>query len=301
MRNENWLSEIKVIIFDMDGTLYQEDTFLERFICYLLEGTEHEGETERAVEAGRAILMGEHAIKMGHFYHKVDDLCLVRHEDGFVQGFTWEGASIDQRASAYGDISSQVEHLIHIGDAWCIAFVIGHKYKLSEKKSWSAFERIREEMVLSPYQFAFKNELFQAIKELTAVEKKILMTNTYLESGIQFLEYMGIHELFEETHCGAQKPFGLNRYFNSLLEQGYKAHEILSIGDNPWNDLHPVKRMGGKTCFISPYSSSDHEPWDLRLTTLDELELLMREIQESIIRRRISNGEDRIEKHKQNV
>ena len=36
MFNENWLSEIKVIIFDMDGTLYQEDTYLERYIRYLI-------------------------------------------------------------------------------------------------------------------------------------------------------------------------------------------------------------------------------------------------------------------------
>lgn len=301
MFNENWLSEIKVIIFDMDGTLYQEDTYLERYIRYLLEGTEHEGETEAAVRAGRAILTGEHPFQFGHFYHTQDDVALVRHEESFVQGFSWEGNAIGEIARSYGPFSSEAAHLIHIGDPWGIAAVVRHKYKLPAGKLQSAFERVRREMVLAPYHFEFRSDLFQAIEELTAVEKKILMTNTYLESGIEFLNYMQIHHLFEEVYCGAEKPLGLHGYFSTLLEQGYQAHEILSIGDNPWNDLHPVKRMGGRTCFISPYSSSDPESWDLRLTTLEELEQLMRAIQESITRRTLSDGEDRTQEYKQEI
>ncbi len=107
MFNENWLSEIKVIIFDMDGTLYQEDTYLERYIRYLLEGTEHEGETEAAIRAGRAILTGEHPFQFGHFYHTRDDVALVRQEESFVQGFSWEGNAIGEIARSYGALSSE--------------------------------------------------------------------------------------------------------------------------------------------------------------------------------------------------
>lgn len=295
MFNEKWLSDIKIIIFDMDGTLYQEDKFLERYIRYLLAGTEHEGETEAAISAGRDILTGKHPFQFGHFYHKQDDLVLVRNEDGFVQGYTWEGAAIDERALSYGALSSQAHDLIPIGDPWGIAAVVSHKYKLPEGKLQTAFKRVRSEMILAPYHFEVHNDLFEAMEELTATHQKILMTNTYLESGIEFLNYMKIRHLFEEVHCGAEKPLGMDDCITSLLAQGYQAHEILSIGDNPWNDLHPVKRKGGRTCFISPYPSSDPEIWDLRLTTLDELAQLMRVIQQSITRRSISNGEDRAE------
>ena len=301
MINENWLSSIKVIIFDMDGTLYQEDRFMERYIRYLLAGTEHEGETEAAIHAGRGILTGEHPFQFGHFYHKQDDLALVRHEDSFSQAFTWEGVMLDERAGAYGTLSSQAQHLIHIGDPWGIAAVISHKYKLPEEKLRSAFEQVRREMVLAPYHFEVHGGLLEALGELTALEQKILMTNTYLESGIEFLNYMKIRHLFDDVKCGAEKPLGLDRYFAYLLEQGYQAHEILSVGDNPWNDLHPVKRKGGRTCFISPYPSSDQEVWDLRLTTLDELAELMRAIQKSITRRSISDGEDRAEAYQQEI
>jgi FMN phosphatase YigB (HAD superfamily) len=301
MFNEKWLSEIKVIVFDMDGTLYQEDKFMDRYIRYLLEGTEHERETEAVISAVRDILTGKHPFQFGHFYHTQDDLALVRHDDSFIQGFTWEGTAIHERAKGYGLLSSQAPHLIHIGDPWGIAAVVSQRYKLSTGKLQSAFERVRKEMILAPHHFELHGDLLQSIEELTAAKQKILMTNTYLESGIAFLNYMNIRHLFDEVHCGAEKPTGMDNYITSLLERGYQAHEILTIGDNPWNDLHPVKRRGGRTCFISPYPSSDPEVWDLRLKTLDELAQLMRAIQESITRRPIRYGEDRAEAYKQEV
>ncbi|SFE08063.1 FMN phosphatase YigB, HAD superfamily [Paenibacillus catalpae] len=297
---EKWLSEIRVVIFDMDGTLYQEDTFLERYIRYMLEGTEHERESNAAVKAGRAILTGEHPFQFGHFYHKADRLALLRHQDSFIQGYTWDGECIGELASGYGPLTRQAEQLIPIGDPWGIASVIGHKYRLAEEKMAAAFVRVREEMIREPYRFSFNRDLFRAIEELKGC-KRVLMTNTYLESGNAFLDYMGIRDLFEEVYCGAQKPHGIRSYFESLLKQGWEAQEILSIGDNPWNDLHPVKGLGGRTCFISPYPSSDSESWDLRLTTVDELAELMRAMQQSITRGRRPDGEDRAEKHKQKV
>ncbi|GGD89697.1 HAD family hydrolase [Paenibacillus nasutitermitis] len=301
MYNENWLSAIKVIIFDMDGTLYQDHTYLARYIRYLLEGTKHEGDTQTVLRAAAAILAGEHGIKFGHFYHTLHDVGLVRQGDGFIQGVTWEGAAVEEGHEAYGQWPVLAPHLIPIGDPWGIATVVRHRYKLPETKLHEAFTRVRKEMLLAPHQFELRSDVFQAIEELTGVGRKILMTNTHLESGSEFLDYMGIRHLFDEVHCGAGKPLGLGGYISTLLEQGIQPHEILSIGDNPWNDLHPVRQMGGRTCFISPYPSGDPEAWDLRLSTLDELEQLMRGIQESISRRRITDGEDRAEAYHQEV
>ncbi|MCQ6557521.1 HAD family hydrolase [Paenibacillus mendelii] len=278
MMSEQWLSAIKVIVFDMDGTLYQEDTYMERYIRYLLEETDHELEADAAVHVGKAIRSGVHPFQFGHFYHMQDDMVLVRQDGAFVHGLSWEGAAL---ADLDGRLSHEsMSDLIHIGDPWCIAAVIAHKYRIPEQKLKQAFQRVRKEMICEPYRFPFRSELFQALEELDAVERKVVMTNTYLESGLEFLHYMQIHHVFDEVHCGAEKPDGIARYMESLIQQGYQPHEILSIGDNTWNDLHPVKRLGGRTCFISPYKSVDTETWDLRLTTLEELEMLLLSIQQ---------------------
>ncbi|NHN34099.1 HAD family hydrolase [Paenibacillus sp. S3N08] len=276
-----WLSKIKVIIFDMDGTLYQEDTFVERYISYLLEGSVSKQQIEAATVEARKIIEGNHPIKLGHFYHKTDDVALVPSNGAFNQALTALGLALDEQKfrEQYESLSLHDSNLIYMGDPWGVVAAIRHKYKIPEDKMNYAFERIREEMILEPYLFAYPIEMLQAIQQLDAVEKKILMTNTYEKSGIAFLEYMQILHLFDEIYCGAEKPLGIKKYVETLLEQGYEPHEILSIGDNPWNDLYPVKQIGGRTCFISPYPSGDNHLWDLRLHALDELKQLMFDIQ----------------------
>ncbi|MFC4808847.1 HAD family hydrolase [Paenibacillus sp. GCM10023250] len=300
MYNEKWLSAIKVVVFDMDGTLYQDHAYLERYIRYLLEGTEHEGETEAAVRLGGAMLAGEHPGGFGHFYHTGDDVCLALEGGRFVRGYTWaDGVEID--AGAYGSYASLAPLLVPVGDPWSIVTALSRRHRLPEAKLLAAFERVRQEMLQPPHRFELSTGLFWAIEALDAVEKKSLLTNTPPASGAEFLGYMGIRHLFGDVIFGANKPDGLHAYVAALLAQGYEPHEILTIGDNTWNDLHPVKRLGGRTCFISPYPSGDPEAWDLRLTRLEELEGLMRALQQSITRRSISDGKDRAEADRQEV
>ncbi|WP_136605121.1 HAD family hydrolase [Paenibacillus dokdonensis] len=298
MKNSSWLAEIKVIIFDLDGTLYQDDTFMERYFRYLLEGTEHEANTESEVKTGNAILTGEHPFGFGHFYHSRDHMILSRLEDGSFKGYTWEGEATQYLGKKSDSVPAG--DLVHLGDPWGIAAVISQRYNLPDDKLKHAFNRVRREMLRAPHQFRAHRGLFQAIGELD-LSKRVLMTNTHLESGIEFLNHMQIHHLFEEVLCGAEKPAGMENYLSSLLKEGYGAHEILSIGDNPWNDLYPVKRMGGRTCFISPYVSHDKETWDIRLTTLDELEQLIRAVHDSKLRRRATDGTNPTEADQQEV
>ncbi|MBO7745130.1 HAD family hydrolase [Paenibacillus sp. MWE-103] len=302
MHNEKWLAAVKVVVFDMDGTLYQDHAFLERYIRYLLEGTEHEGETEAAVRLGGAMQAGEHPGGFGHFYHAGDDVCLALEGERFVRGYNWaDGGEIDVGARAYGGYASLAPQLIPIGDPWSIVTALCRRYGLPDAKLRAAFERVRKEMLRPPHQFERSTGLFRAIEALDAVEKKSLLTNTPVESGVEFLGFMGIRHLFGDVIFGADKPAGLHAYMMSLLAQGYEPREILTIGDNAWNDLHPVKRLGGRTCLVSPYPSRDPEAWDLRLARLDELEELMRAMQQSITRRSISDGEDRAEANRQEV
>lgn len=304
MQPEHGLSDLKVIIFDMDGTLYQDHTFMERYIRYLLENTEAEVHTEAAISLGMAILSGRHPVQCGYFYHEAEDLVLVREAGRFVHALNWDGAELpldSAMADMLADETTLPEQLIPFGDPWGIAAIMGRRYKLPEQKRFEAFRRVREEMVLEPYAFPTSRSLFEALAALTAVEKKVVMTNTYLESGLAFLYYMEIHHLFDEVYCGAEKPGGIDRYMRELLAQGYKPEEILSVGDNGWNDLEPVRRLGGRTCLISPYASAESSQWDLRFTELEELEELLRQIQQATTRRVADHGQNRADQHLQEI
>ncbi|SID15530.1 Uncharacterised protein [Mycobacteroides abscessus subsp. abscessus] len=67
------------------------------------------------------------------------------------------------------------------------------------------------------------------------------------------------------------KPEGIRGVMKRLGEEGYQPHEILSVGDNPFNDLYPVKQLGGRTCLISRYEHAGSEEWDHSVKTIEEL------------------------------
>jgi len=278
------LRAVNVVIFDMDGTLYQEDTFVDRYIRYLLEGTPHEAETEDAVREAREMLSGLHPVRFGHFYHKTDAAFFVRGREGFSSGRGWNGEPVDPKrlADASRREPEDDDALHYIGDPWGIVALFRWKYGVPESRLQEAFARVRKEMISEPHRFARHRRLYDAIAGLRGVAHRIvLMTNTYQASGLEFLEYMGIERLFDEIICDARKPRGIESFVAKLLEQGYEPREILSIGDNPWNDLAPVKRLGGRTCFASPYPSDDADGWDERARALDDLAALLERIVES--------------------
>ncbi|MCM3585435.1 HAD family hydrolase [Mesobacillus maritimus] len=259
----NWIKEIKAIIFDMDGTLYQEDTFLGRYLTYLLEDSCSEREIESVIKAAYKILNGEHFVSLGHFYD-LNRNHFCTHKD-LVPGhaFSWEGQRLQQRDLKDSD-------LFYIGDPWCIALVFAKKYGVSVEVGMNAFKRVRAEMLTSEFAIPRNERLIQALKYLD-VDTKILITNSPFESGEVFLEYLDVLPYFNQTIYDGKKPKGIETIMNDLIEKGYQPEEILSIGDNPFNDLHPARKRGARTVLISDYHRADTTPWDYQVRNIDEL------------------------------
>ena len=287
----SWLSEIKVVLFDLDGTLYQDDSFMDRYIRYMLEETAAEEEIIQAINMGRQILSGEHSLRLGHFYHIGDKAVLRWQDEQWIGGWAWDGTELDRSAlQAYGPVSDLTEELIAVGDPWGVALIFARQHGVSPDAMSLAFDRVRQEMLQEPHGFIRHGGLLQALKGLTAVERKMLLTNTHQQSGIEFVQHMGLTDVFNEHRFGAGKPDGMQRCVQELISEGYQANEILSIGDNGWNDLNPVKRLGGRTCHISPYTGMHDGQWDIRVASLDELEKLMTAIQSGLERSRTASG-----------
>lgn len=259
-----WLKDIKVVIFDMDGTLYQDYTFLGRYIKHLLEGILSEAECERKVNEAYAILEGNHPVRLGYFYNRENERVYAHKGQHLTKAFHWNGKEEEE------DLNASDESLFYIGDPWGIALLYADQYRLDEQTSKNAFERVRQEMLCQPNEIYRHHSLFDIISNLN-VEKKLLLTNTPAPSGPEFVNHLRIGELFDSYVYDACKPEGVKACLEQLLEDGYKAHEILSIGDNPWNDLYPVKKRGGRTCLISKYVHADPTVWDASVETIEEL------------------------------
>ncbi|MBB4825197.1 FMN phosphatase YigB (HAD superfamily) [Sporosarcina luteola] len=265
----NWLDELKVVIFDLDGTLYQDDAFLGRYIGYMLEEMLDETETAEVVMEAYDMLDGSHSVPFGCFFDREQHVVYEHENFEPTASFTWEGM---KRNAQEADPAS----LLFVGDVWCVAHVFAEKYKVPVEKRAMAFEKVRFEMIRQPHGIRLHSPLFESIRALD-VERKIFMTNTPGETGPAFVHYLNIGTLFNDFVFGAKKPVGMEKMVKSLIEEGYAPHEILSVGDNPFNDLLPVKQLGGRTCLISPYTHFGQHTWDGAVKTVEELAIFLRQ------------------------
>ncbi len=278
-----WIREIEVVIFDLDGTLYQDHHFYHRYLEYMLAGTHREAELEQVINEADRILNHEHSIKLGHFYHQHHDLAIYVSQGKIMSAHTWGGEEIDhEKLPQMGYEESQFwEDCLYAGDAWGVVSILARRLNISSQKLRNAFDRIREDMISSEYAIKREHQLMQAISNLANVNRKILMTNNDHRNGVDCVNYLGIEKLFDQLVYDTKKPDGIaNRVQLLLKETGLQAHQVLSIGDNAWNDLHPIKKLGGRTVLISPYETLDYEPWDIRLHTIEELSQFLIELQQ---------------------
>ena len=163
--------------------------------------------------------------------------------------------------------------LTYVGDPWTIASFIGKKEKIPSETMKQAFRDVRREMLHGEASISKNAKLAKTISDLR--QYKVLMTNTEETSGKEFLDYLMLHDCFQELHFDGKKPNGMRQLLKSLRNRGFKSTEILAIGDNPFNDLHPLKQIGGYTCLISNYAIADHTEWSKHLHTIDELEAFL--------------------------
>ena len=259
----SWINNVKAIIFDMDGTLYQDYTFLGRYINYLLEDILPDQEIKRNIDEAYSILEGNHPIRLGHFIDKQNFNVYAHDEFTPTTSFYWNGKEkVNQNAT--------IGSFFFLGDPWGIANIYAEQYGVSDEVRTKAFEAVRTEMLQKPTEIVRHSPLFDYIAELN-VEKKILMTNTPGVTGPAFVKHLQMDTLFDEVVFDAKKPVGMKMAVRKLLKEGYEPHEILSIGDNPYNDLFPVKTLGCKTCLISQYEHYGSNEWDFTVKTIEEL------------------------------
>ncbi|RED58533.1 HAD family hydrolase [Cohnella lupini] len=271
----NWTSDIEVVVLDMDGTLYQDQTFMRRYLSYLLEGTDRHADESELYEQVERILGGSHACKIGYFYDPLHRLILRHRQGEVIAAISLEGGDADEekRIGLYGANKRDMSDCMYIGDGWGTIGFMAHYLGIEPAKRTEAFLRVREEMVSDKLGFTRHIALLTAVKRLKSKGyRTLLMTNSPERSSREFVAYMGMEGEFDEVLFNASKPTGLlNRLQRMIEEEGVRPETVVSVGDHAWNDLYPVKKLGGRTIWISPYDSYDEERWDARMSDPDEL------------------------------
>jgi len=254
---------IKAIVFDLDGTLYQDFSFYKPYIRFMVEGTDKENWKQKLVEFTEEILCGNR-LKMNAFYR-----CAAIQADYPERYFDLAERAILPDAQA--EESADSGNTIYLGDAWAVLTFIGYSLGLfGAERCQQTYLRTRRVMEESGLQGS--KRLRNAIQKANAFCETILLSNSNVETAQKLLKQLGYAGLFAKERFSVEKPHGLIEAVESCLP-GLLDHPkaLLAIGDHAYNDLEPLRRLGCRTLWMNPYSGIQEPAYDLCLKTIEEL------------------------------
>ena len=267
---EKELREIRVILFDMDGTLYQDHTFHRDYLRYLLAGTEHAGFADQAIRLADEI-MDHGVVPMDRFY-RVRPISQVENWQQLAEYL--RGRMIDEMPfeTCYRDGLGGLQFL---ADPWEVATMIAAALGTLEQNGEEAFLRVRKEMedhALTPDPEL--RELLEALKERYIT---VLLSNSPEQSAANFIDRLGFTGAFSFVLYDACKPY---RLFENLRRhpglEDMPGRAVLSVGDHAFNEIVNVHLAGGETIWMDPYGSHPQIPCTFRVKDIPQLMALLR-------------------------
>ncbi len=255
---------VRTVIFDLDGTIYQNTAFHRDYLRYLVEGTDRADWAQALIGFADDVFAGKKLV-MNRFYRSeagnpqtLDELFLTI-AAGICPPMTYEQAR-DSRG------------LIYLGDAWAVMALIGATLGLiGNGRGDQIYRRVRAGMEQEGMRG--NTALKAAIERLSKRCDVILLSNSYEDTARAFLEQLGFDGVFEHIRYSANKPFDMIAILKDFNPRMFDQPEtVWSIGDHAYNDLMPVSQMGGRTVWINGFDQNvAHPACDVVLMTLDDL------------------------------
>lgn len=254
---------LKTVIFDLDGTIYQNVSFHRTYLRYLLEGTPWAKWETAFVDFVDDVFAGN-KLAMNHYYQIVQvQVATPREFFAVLEQCICPSISYEQAL-----IRSD---LIYLGDAWAVVTFIGEMLGLiGDRRGDYIYRRVRSHMEQQGMEG--NPRLKAAIAELSHQCKVILMSNSYEATALEFLRQLGYEGIFPHLCSSANKPLDMIAHLERWDPQIFaESATVLSIGDHAYNDLMPIQQKGGGTVWINPFQNIARPECDVELASLDEL------------------------------
>lgn len=255
--------KIKVIVFDLDGTIYQDFSFYKSYIRFMVEGTDKETWEPRLAEYVEDVLCGKR-LNMNSFYR-----CAAVRAGDPEEYFSLAERAILPDAAAGEAIDSN--ETIYLGDAWAVLTFIGYSLGVfGEERCQETYRRTRR--VMEESGLCGSKRLRDAMKRVNSCCETILLSNSNAETAQKLLGKLGYRGIFSRESFSVEKPYGLVDAVENCLPGALEhPRTVLAIGDHAYNDLEPLRRLGCRTLWMNPYIGIREPACDICLKTLDEL------------------------------
>ncbi|WP_408009605.1 HAD family hydrolase [Pseudalkalibacillus sp. A8] len=246
----------KLIIFDLDGTLYEDTDHFDYYASLLKEKVAIDDQ-ERFMKNYEDMKKGDHPITIGKAYDVERDAILTL--DPLTLKVThvqkWDGSEWDSEdvKNTYRELTFDFEKMIAIGDGWWLPYSAARHYGVSIEETYHCYTKTKEFMVTDEFQLTMTPGLKEGLHKLKEEAEIVLVTNSEKDDVERLLNELELGDLFPEIVPLAQKPVQTKKIFLDLMKKyGVKADETVSIGDNLINEIAPALLLGLKTIYIQP-------------------------------------------------
>ncbi|GAE26321.1 hypothetical protein JCM9140_2371 [Halalkalibacter wakoensis JCM 9140] len=250
------LSNYKLVIFDLDGTLYEGTDHFDYYAEKLKENVKTEYKaafTNEYVEMKN----GNHIVSIGKAYDVKRDLVLTIDPMTLMvtTAHKWDGTEVSPEETTKwypATLEFNFKDMIAIGDGWWLPFVTAKHFGVED--CYPSYLATKEYMVTDQFTLDQLPGLKEGLKELKEQTQMVLVTNSDSEDVGRLLQELDLQGVFEHIVTSAQKPSRTTMIFEELLKQyNIKAEDAVSVGDNFINEIAPALLLGMKGYYINPH------------------------------------------------
>ncbi len=247
--------KIKLFLFDLDGTLYEDQDHFDFYAQCLAERLEP-GKRNLFWEDLQASRRGEHPLRLGRVYDLEKDLILeIDREARIKRAWTWEGRALEKgrlRTFYPLQVRCNMENMLYMGDGWWLpaacAFHYGLKdpgYCYQKTKDWLA----ETDRALQPIP-----GLAEKLSLLSETYPLVLATNSDQEDTERLLKLLELEQIFNSIFTCCEKPAG-TKFLAKKIEEDFAIDPegFISIGDNFLNEIGPLRDTGAQSILIDPH------------------------------------------------
>ncbi len=268
---------IKVIVFDLDGTLYEDTEHFDYYASCLAEELEEE-KREDFFHDLAASRVGEHVLRLGRVYDVENDNILEITPLGEIKkAWNWQEEPLSESTISElypAKINCNMTDMLYLGDGWWPPAACAFHYGVESTER--CYQKTKEWLAANDDFLTPRPELNSALTALKRDYTLILATNSDAADAKRILNLLQLDSFFTETHTSCDKPAQSRQLFTKIIARNnIIAEELLTVGDNFLNDIAPARMLGCQSILLDPFNSfaaeQDTGPILNNLSELSEL------------------------------
>jgi len=269
----NILLNAKVLVFDLDGTLYDGTEHYDYYASQL-EKEVDENYRELFRNDYEQMKKNNHILSIGKVYDSNNDYVLTLDPLTLTisEVHTWDGKLVDknQLDDSYMQSFSLTDPFIPIGDGWWLPLVTSYHY--GARDVWYCYDKTKEFMASDQFQIPQIKGLIEGLHELKSAKKLVLLTNSDRADVTRLLKILKLDNLFHLELTDGNKPLETEKHLKYIMNTyEVKPEEVVSIGDNFINEIAPALKLGMHGVYITNQPSKQISP---TLCVIPKLDIL---------------------------